>query len=206
MRSQTIAQVAFAAVTVLAAWPGVAAAPKWVVSGTVTYDSKPVKKAWVYAQGPVRLKSVETDAQGHFSLEGDAPGLYQVRAAKQDEDSHEYATRSLTLTAGSRISVDLTIPKGGVLSGRVLDRDRQPIPGAIVSACVKSEDPTGLRLQPIGGDDRTNDLGEYRIPHLAEGVYLLVVDGKPLKFQKIASNCCRWHIERIERTFRSKHR
>jgi hypothetical protein len=190
MRSPTIAQVAFAAVTVFAAWPRAAQAqdhPKWVVSGTVTYDSKPLKNGYVYAQGPGRVKDVRTDAQGHFSLEGDAPGFYQVRTVKDWEDSHEYAVRSLTLAAGSRMTVDLTIPKGGVLSGRVLDRNRQPIPKAIVSAYVKSEEPTGLHLQPVG-EDQTNDLGEYRIAHLPEHAYLLVVDGKPLKVQKVGSN------------------
>jgi hypothetical protein len=159
--------------------------PGWELTGTVTYNSKSAKGAWVSAEGPSGVKSVGTDGQGRYSLKGDAPGLYTVRAFMEDEPD-EHTSRSLTLAAGGHLEVDFPIPNGAVLSGRVVDRNKQPIAGVIVRALSKSVDAASIRLQPMG-EDRTNDLGEYRIAHLPQGVYVISVTAKPPKLQKKSS-------------------
>ncbi|MGA3015747.1 MAG: carboxypeptidase-like regulatory domain-containing protein [Bryobacteraceae bacterium] len=166
----------------------------WEVTGTVTYDSRPVKGAFVIINGPSSSPLVTTDGQGRYSVKGVVPGLYSVRVQKEDNTS-ELPPRSLSLTGGLRLKADFRIPKGAVLSGRVLDRDKQPVPGVIVLAMSKSVRQGNFQLREAHfqeqGGDRTNDLGEYRIPYLPDGVYVIAATGKELPLRKKASGSVR---------------
>jgi len=158
----------------------------WEVTGTVTTDSGPVKGAVVSISGASYVPGVRTDGQGSYSLKGVVPGRYSVSIQKMDNTSVPQS-RTLTLTGGMRLKVDFRIPKGGVISGRVLDENKQPVRDMVVHAMSKtiSGDRPTLREQ---GVDLTNDLGEYRIPHLPDGAYALAVDRKqPLPMRKRAS-------------------
>jgi hypothetical protein len=145
--------------------------PGWEVSGAVTTDSGPVKGAYVNIRGASGIPGAQTDGQGRYSLKGVAPGRYSVSVEKKDNTSAP-RSRSLTLAAGVRLRVDFRIPKGAVISGRVLDRDRQPVQGVIVRTFSKAIVDGRLRLTEQGGD-KTNDLGEYRVPYLPEGAYVV---------------------------------
>jgi hypothetical protein len=155
------------------------AQPGWEVSGSVTTESGPVKDVRVVlSSGP----SAVTDGQGHYALKGTEPGRYTLSVSRR-EDICAPQPRTLTVAAGMRLSVDFRIPKGGVISGRVLDRDKQPIEGVIVKAHAKTIHDGVLRLTEQGGD-RTNDLGEYRIPYLPEGAYIIAVSSAPRPIKK----------------------
>lgn len=155
---------------------------EWEVSGTVTDEKGVARKAIVIMSGPQVIRPSRTDGQGRYSFKGQVPGLYSVRVQKED-DSSEPKSRSLTLVNGLRLNgIDFRIPKGGVISGRVLDERRQPVEGVIVAAMVKSVR-FGPRFEEKGGD-RTNDLGEYRIPYLPDGIYFVAVRPKPSPVRK----------------------
>jgi hypothetical protein len=68
---------------------------------------------------------------------------------------------------------DLSVPlfRGGVIAGRVVDAHGDPLDGAQVSAL---RTPRGGR-PTMAGTFQTNDLGEFRIPRLPAGRYLLRV-------------------------------
>lgn len=87
------------------------------------------------------------------------------------------------VSAGVTSRQDLTLVRGGVVSGRVLWDDGSPVPGAMVRVKHAKED--GKKLPPQFGaldwglDDgdmfsRTDDLGQYRIAGLAPGKYVAV--------------------------------
>jgi hypothetical protein len=157
----------------------------WEVSGTVTTGSGPVKDAVIEISGASSLPSARTDGQGRYALKGVVPGRYSIAVQKKDNTSAP-PSRSVTLTSGMRLRVDFRIPKGAIISGRVLDSDKQPVSGVIVQALSKTIGDGRLRLNEQGGD-MTNDLGEYRMPYLPDGTYVVAVTPKPLTLRHRAS-------------------
>src|SRR5439155_17952483 len=59
-----------------------------------------------------------------------------------------------------------------VITGRVLDEEREPAPYAQIMALRYRYTQTGKQLIPMGSAS-TNDLGEYRVFGLAPGRYFL---------------------------------
>ncbi len=157
----------------------------WEISGTVTTDSGPVKNAFVIITGPEFVSPARTDGEGRYSLKGVTPGRYSLRVQKKDNTS-EPRPRAVTLSNGLRLQVDFRIPVGAVIAGRVLDQDRQPVPGVVVVAMAKSARGGRVHLKMSGGD-KTNDLGEYRIAHLPDGAYIVAATSSPLKLRKRAA-------------------
>ena len=153
----------------------------WEVTGVVTYGGKPLKGAWVGANGPTRLAAVKTDAQGRYTAKGAVPGVYEV-SADPDEDFFEPVSHTLTLAAGAHLKLDLAIPAGAVISGRLLDRDKRPVPGIMIEALVKTGTFFGVSYQE-SGETGTNDLGEYRIAHLRAGQYVIAAVPRPPKLE-----------------------
>jgi hypothetical protein len=88
------------------------------------------------------------------------------------------------VSAGVTSRQDLTLVRGGAVSGRVLWDDGSPVSGAVVKVKLAKED--GKKLPPQFGaldwgldDDgdmvsKTDDLGQYRIAGLAPGKYVAV--------------------------------
>lgn len=158
----------------------------WEVTGTVTTDSGPVKGAFVEISGPSYIPWARTDGRGSYSHKGVVPGRYSITVPKMDNSSVP-KSRTLTLAGGMRLKVDFRIPKGGVISGRVLDGNKQPLRDVVVQALSKTASGDKLRLIEQGSD-LTNDLGEYRIPYLPDGAYVVaVVQRNPLPVRKRAS-------------------
>jgi hypothetical protein len=157
----------------------------WEVTGTVTSDSRPVKGTYVSVFGPSSVPSAVTDNQGSYSVRGVVPGQYAIVVQKKENTSAP-EPRTLSLAGGMRLRVDFRIAKGSVISGRVLDRDGRPVSGLVVQARLKTTADRRLRMDVQGGD-KTNDLGEYRIPFLPEGVYAVVITPDPLRTRKHTS-------------------
>lgn len=154
----------------------------WTVSGTVTDESGPAGALFVSISGPQALRPVRTDAQGRYAFQGGEPGMYNIRVQKRGGGG-EPAPRFVRLAAGLRLNhVDFQIPQGGVVSGRVLDEQKRPVEGLLVTAFAKFADGGGLRLSPKG-QDKTNDRGEYRIPGLPDGRYVIAARIRTLAVQ-----------------------
>lgn len=154
--------------------------PEWEVTGTVTTESGPARDARVIARGPA-YRSAVTNGQGVYVLKGTIPGQYLVSVQKKD-DFAVPPPRALSVVAGARLKADIRLPKGAVISGRLLDSNRQPVRNFLVRAWSRSLVDGRLRFQEQGGDF-TNDLGDFRIRHLPAGEFVVAATfgGIPLK-------------------------
>jgi protocatechuate 3,4-dioxygenase beta subunit len=161
-----------------------------VVEGMVTKDpgNEPVKKALIelIAESPsdggnyTALSSLD----GCFRIENILPGRYRMfveRTGYQEIDKHRRGSegRVLTLAAGQDLK-DLIIhlQAAAVIEGRVTDEDGDPLPEAQVVVLRQSSVSGRSHWEQVGAE-RTNDLGEYRIPGLAAGGYFVSVTPPP---------------------------
>jgi len=161
----------------------------WVVEGDVLGAEGPVPGARVVANGPGPVPIAVTDDKGHYILKGQAPGNYVVNADKSGYGTKLSAyARQVTLLSGQRIErVNLHIGRESILSGRVVDSDKNTARGARVLALVKTfreGEPCFVSV----GEATTDDLGEYRIAGLPEGRYYLALYPKALQFRQRAPN------------------
>jgi 5-hydroxyisourate hydrolase-like protein (transthyretin family) len=122
-----------------------------------------------------------TDAAGHFSIDKIPAGKYDLEVTRTDyvtarygQDQPDKPGATLTLAPGHKIA-DLLfrLNRMGVITGRVLDEDGDPIRGvAVVSMLHRTAG--GKPKIDATGSDRTNDRGEYRIVDLLPGRYSIV--------------------------------
>lgn len=124
-----------------------------------------------------------TNAEGHFLLEDVEPGTYRLLSERTGFLGQEYGARSwsspgtpLSLSAGQHIEgLEFKLTPQGVITGKVLDEEGEPVKGVDVIAFR----PSGhgrARSTAGGAEASTNDLGEFRIPELGPGTYLLAAD------------------------------
>lgn len=155
------------------------------ISGMVVKlaESEPLRKARVRLQSAddhTHSITVTTDAGGRFELKGLDPGRYKLTASRVGFVTYEYGQRkpgdpgaTLTLRPGQEMKdlVFRLIPSG-VIAGRILDEDGEPLPEVNVSALreVYSE---GKRNLSATARVETNDLGEYRLFGLPPGRYFV---------------------------------
>src|SRR5437016_2056717 len=127
--------------------------------------------------------SAVADASGHYALQDIDPGQYRLSATRNGFVPLQYGARGpsqggapLTLNPGQHMSdTSFRLVPHGVITGRVLDEDGEPVQYLQVST-MRYRFVNGKRqLAPAGGGTGTNDLGEYRIFGLAPGKYYLTV-------------------------------
>src|SRR5271155_4137488 len=161
-----------------------------VVAGLVTKDpgSEPVKKALIEliaeSQSDGGNYTALTGVDGAFRIENIVPGRYRLfveRTGFQEIDKQHRRTegRVLTLTAGEELKdLSIRLQAAAVVEGRVTDEDGDPMPEAQV-AVLRQTFVAGRSHWEQAGAERTNDLGEYRIPSLAAGNYFVSVTPPP---------------------------
>ena len=121
--------------------------------------------------------SALTDAAGGFEFTALASGNYALVASREGFDSSnvhgEPKLLRVTLASGERkrdIVIRLAPP--GVITGRILDEDGDPIRRIQVQTMVYRYAAAGRQLSPRGSAT-SNDLGEYRIYDVPPGHYYL---------------------------------
>ena len=149
--------------------------------------AKPLARARVQLHGPGGLRQTAlTDESGSFAFSGLPAGLYSMNAEKslylpgrlpESKDTLR-SDANLFFPVRDRQIVDGTMSlfRGGVISGRVVDSYADPVERAAVQVMRVSR--TGGRLTVRGGGV-TNDAGEFRMSRLEAGNYLLLVQPRP---------------------------
>ena len=134
------------------------------------------------ALGDSRATAI-SDALGHYELRL-AAGTYRVSASKKgfagfdvDRLGHAFVTTTVSVPdRGAADNVDVVLPRGGSIRGRVIDGFGDPVAYAAMNV-YQYDDASGrpvLRLvAPIREPIRTDDRGDYRIYGLPSGDYLV---------------------------------
>ena len=121
-----------------------------------------------------------TDASGTFAFDNIPPGQYSVMVQRTGYVRQEFGSRSrtsnaITLREGQQYSgMTVKLVPHGVIAGRVLDEDGDPVMHASVQILRERWVGTRRQMTPQNGD-ATNDLGEYRLAGLMPGRYYLMV-------------------------------
>jgi protocatechuate 3,4-dioxygenase beta subunit len=122
-----------------------------------------------------------TDADGRYVFRELPAGRYTVNASKPGYVSLQYGQRR-PFEQGRPIElvdkqvvdkVDFSLPRGGVLTGRIVDEFGDPVSDVAVSAMQLRY--MGGRRRPVnaGRQSVTDDLGQFRIWGLPPGEYLV---------------------------------
>src|SRR5262245_6865209 len=157
-------------------------APTGRISGRVTTadSGRPVKRARVFVTAAELPggRGVLTDDAGLFDLTELPAGRYTLTVSKSGFVSLSYGQRRplqagtpLQLGDGQELKgVEFRLPRGGVISGRVMDEDGEPVPGAVVRVMRYQYMQGDRRLTPAG-TGQTDDRGQYRVWGLMPGDY-----------------------------------
>jgi protocatechuate 3,4-dioxygenase beta subunit len=145
-------------------------------------NGQPLRKAQVRATSPELRENrlAITDARGAYEIKNIPAGRYQLGADKGAFVGLSYGqTRPFEQGKPLEIrdaqlldKVDFSLPRGAVITGRVVDELGEPTSDVAVQV---------MRYQYIGGRRQllplraaqTNDIGEYRLFGLAPGQYLI---------------------------------
>ena len=161
------------------------------VSGMVVKlaGSEPLKTVTVQLQSMQDLAhttSVVTDVGGLFELKGVDPGRYRLKVSRTGFVTQEYGQKTpnapgaeIRLTPGQSLrDLLFRLIPWGIIAGRVLDEDGEPLPWAQVSA-LREVYSNGKRKLSAEALVPTNDLGEYRLFGLKPGRYFISAKFKP---------------------------
>jgi hypothetical protein len=149
-------------------------AQRKVQGKVVQGDGQGIRKVKVTLTGQQQYSAV-TDENGQFTVEGVEAGRYVVRLERSGYAPHQKANRERQIeVAAEQDTVDLVfhMVAAGVLSGKIVDLDGDPLRNFGVQAMASNTDSTGRAPNQLQGAV-TNDLGEYRIPDVPPGKYFV---------------------------------
>jgi len=164
------------------------AAPRLSVSGVVISSTggDPVRKATVTLRaqddGAISYEA-ESDGSGRFRMEDIAPGTYSVLGERlgfmmEADGASGAPPPTLKVEAGQSVQdVKVKLIPLGVISGRVLDEDGDPVRGAQVQALSYSYMGGKRELRPVD-QVNANDRGEFRLFGLHPGTFYLRATGR----------------------------
>ena len=144
-----------------------------------TTDRLPVAKVLVTLKAippAIHEVTVRSAADGTFEFVDVPPGRYQVHAVRtgyvQDRRDAEEDSEAVSVGAGrTSNAIEIRLRPAGVISGRVYDEDGEPIEGVAAQAWRLRFSPGGRHSTTHVRSARTDDLGNYRLPNLAPGIY-----------------------------------
>ena len=125
-----------------------------------------------------------TGDDGRFSLDGVPAGKYVLNAVapgyvREAYNQHgEYSTAIATGNGQDSEHVVFRLHPQAVIYGRASDERGEAVRGAQVQLFA-IERPRGSHAKYVQAQTQTNDLGEYRFPHLLPGKYYFAVQARP---------------------------
>jgi protocatechuate 3,4-dioxygenase beta subunit len=143
----------------------------------------PLRKASVRIFGPQirENRSATTDVEGRYEFTDLPAGQFNLNVTKAGYVDLGYGQTmpgemGKPLKVGDKQvveKIDFTVPRGAVITGRVLDEFGEPIADVQVSILRNQYTSTGARPVSAGRTATTNDIGEFRLFGIGPGQYLL---------------------------------
>lgn len=131
---------------------------------------------------PIAPAQVITDDDGNFEFSNLLPANYAISAAAPgyvsplpEDDEDEQGNRSNLYRLGDAATI--TLVKGGVITGKILNANNEPLTGVTVNAIrignLKGEPDELSAARGFARGWRTDDRGVYRIYGLNPGTYIV---------------------------------
>ena len=125
-------------------------------------------------------KAAETDEQGRFAFTGLDAGKYQLSAERQGFLRQNYGARKYSgggtpvlVAEGQNVkAIVFQLTPQAVITGKVLDEDGEGVAGQPVRA-LRYVYRGGRRQWSTVATAQTSDIGEFRLPNLEPGRYLV---------------------------------
>ena len=146
-------------------------------------SGQPLRKAQVrIVAGEIRENRLTTtDADGKYEFTEVLAGRYTVSASKGSFVNLSYgqlrpfdAGKPLEIRDGQTVErVDIALPRGSVVTGRILDEYGEPMPEVQVVLQRYQFMQGQRRLVPAGRRASTDDMGEFRLFGIPPGQYIL---------------------------------
>lgn len=138
-----------------------------VVEGRVLAGGRPVPGAGIQVVEPemgagrfFMTPRASSDGDGYYRLDGVAPG---TRTLQVEHKSYSKTVRELEVRAGEN-SLDFSLERGSEISGRVVDEDGRPVPGARIALFE------GFRSWDLPSATSGPD-GSFTLESVADGTY-----------------------------------
>jgi len=130
---------------------------------------------------PLDSHMTTTDLEGRYEFTELPAGQYRVTASKGIFVPLEYGQQKpfdrgkpVDLADGQVVEkIDITLPRGGVVSGTLLDDVGDAAAGVRMTAMRQQFSDGKRRLVSIGHPVETNDVGQYRLYGLPSGTYFI---------------------------------
>jgi Carboxypeptidase regulatory-like domain len=142
----------------------------------------PVRRAQVRISGTdVASRTTMTDADGRYEFVDLPDGRFNVTSTKAGYVSVQYG-QTRPFESGKPIELadkqvvdkaDISMPRGSVIVGRIVDEFGEPVADAIVTAMRQQWAGGRRRLVNAGRTAQTNDLGQFRMYGLPPGDYFV---------------------------------
>jgi hypothetical protein len=169
--------------------PGMLGGPRTFKTGTgrirgrvlASDGAGPIRRAQVRISGPdVAPKAALTDAEGRYEFRDLPAGRFTLQASKSGYVNVQYG-QTRPFESGKPIELadkqsldnaDISLPRGSVIAGRIVDEFGDAIPDVSVTAMRQTWQNGRRRLVPSPGRvAQTNDLGQFRVYGLPPGDY-----------------------------------
>jgi protocatechuate 3,4-dioxygenase beta subunit len=155
-----------------------------VIKGHVrSAEGRPLRRTSIAVRGPGlgNGRTASTGLDGEYEVRELPPGRYTVTASRGGYLRAEYGQRQygdqgtpVDVADGAVLaSIDFTMERAGIVSGRVIDELGEPVANAQVWLQQMRFYEGRRRLVPLASA-RTDDTGLYRIASIAPGEYLVV--------------------------------
>lgn len=151
-----------------------------IVSGIVVDETTGagVRKAEVSLVSGRQAQAALTDAEGKFKFDTVAPGKYQVQVSKAGFEFREgRAPGSKGVVeigqAGDETGLRYILRPLGLVTGRVIDSDGDPVPGARLILLRQSRKSGRIVWAAAQGSATSDDRGEFRMFGVPVGKYAL---------------------------------
>jgi predicted outer membrane repeat protein len=143
----------------------------------------PIRDADIILSGQ-QVREGKSDDNGRFEFDGLQAGRFYLSVTKAGFgtqvttiQSSATAQPSIELSDGQTLDRTVTLPRGGVIKGRLVDASGEPLANADMRVERFVYGPGGRQLAQHSGPTpnswMTNDLGEFRVFGLAPGAYLV---------------------------------